>query len=171
MCLHAENNKATVAEKDLICFKVTHIVTEKRICRRERIKGGMLTHYEYVSLEYPEFTSLWYDFTYKYGKTYECDKFKNRSLLYEITHGFHSWRDSCFNTAKMSCIGSNNEVILKCIIPKGTKYYYDRSHYCSQKIRVIGWKRPGERKWHTYDKASNCNIFEKIRDYFKEIMF
>lgn len=95
------------------------------------------------------------------GKTY-CDKqFKGKVSL-PVMHGFIVRTNPLdvadkvreFNKAGFGSPFPN--VMVKCVIPAGSKYYFGTPHgdklfsaLCTEKIKVLAWKKEGEHKWHT----------------------
>lgn len=162
MCLNSKDKECKVAKETITCYKV--------VMKVER--DGM-----------PALVSTIYDFLYKIGESYEigegeyfplkghpCTNFgakgKEKGYSTTLNHGFHSYKrlkdakDSCtYNCAyaplPLDWRNFLGEVILKCEIPKGARYWtgnqrwYDDKYaeYCSDQIRVVAWKLRDEKTW------------------------
>lgn len=160
MCLRTNENHHEVADAPITCYKTASVIIQKpseHIVQR--------------------FKSIFRSFEYELGVLYsleETDSFVLNNpieggMLY-INVGFHSF--ATLAQAKEDCLeyGKDRiesfltvqhlpnpymEVILKCEIPKGAKYWVgnkDITHknfmeYCSNKIKVVGWKFNGEKNW------------------------
>ena len=106
------------ADKDIICYKVTD---------NNKIKEN-------------NFISIVKEFKYKYDTLYILDtpleieliKHSEKKTEYNIEKGFHSY--SNYNNAS----GWIECSIIKCIIPKGSTYYFNpvRQEYVSDKIKI-----------------------------------
>lgn len=118
MCLHIEENqKAEIATEDIICYKA---ITEK-------FDNDLYTFYQQAKI--------------KIGKTYRS-KF-TIDFLGEIEKGLHSL--TTLEIAKEFIINKfliHKAHIVKCIIPKGSKYYLghfyvDNDSYASNKLKYV----------------------------------
>lgn len=140
MCLFTRLGEARTADKDITCYKVVHPGD------RWKMPSNV-------------FKSVVMDFQYKLGVTYEEPKFKTTPVFDEnsaggfVYKGFHSYRKlsvATYWTSKWN-------VILKCVIPAGSKYYYDpdKNQYCSNKLKVIAWRQPfmKPRVWSTEQRT------------------
>lgn len=129
MCLYTTQPKSLIAKKDITCYKVVH----------PHIKA-FLSEYRF--------------FEYKIGRTYRLYTGvkqwapDNYGYMYS---GFHS-----FTTLKNALeYGGKRMVLLKCVIPKGSRYYVGDfgngscTQYCSNRIRVVAWKPMWRGKWST----------------------
>jgi hypothetical protein len=139
MCFYKSKTKGftrvKIAEKNIVCYKV---------CNRKK-KNTI--------------KSIYRDFLYTQGKTYEVEKFGG--FWYDvrlINVGLHSY--STFEEAVNYREGSRDERVCKFIIPKGTKYYEnpDRLEYVSLRIKFVEvlvlktYKEDVKRKNHTRQK-------------------
>lgn len=126
MCLYAGNNKMCIADKSITCYKV---MIKYQNC--------------------PNLYSYVYGYSYLSGKAYSEPQFRERTSEF-VRYGFHSYQKQ--NTARLLSNNSSVLVIVKCEIPKGARYYISASteaaEYCSDKIRIIGWKRYNEKTFH-----------------------
>lgn len=160
MCLVTNENHYKVADTPITCYKTTSIILQKP---------------SHALMQ--RFRSSFYGFEYELGVLYslkETDDFILNNplvggMLY-VNVGFHSF--ATLAQAKEDCLeydkeyiksfltlqylpNSYTEVILKCEIPEGAKYWTgnkDIDHknfmeYCSNKIKVVGWKFKGEKNW------------------------
>jgi hypothetical protein len=120
---------AKEAEENIVCYKIVE-------------RSVDLNTFVYKSVAYK---SVWYDFIYKIGSRYHERSFSACSTegttSHEVSCGFHSYA-----TLRVPAIRfsegwySDNYVVLKCIIPKGTLYFVSddfHTEYCSQDIMVI----------------------------------
>lgn len=123
MCLRTTQRRADTAKNKIVCYKVARLLDEK-----------------------PTFVSMFMNFRYKSGGMPRREKnFRCISRNSAVYHGFHSY------TAMRHAYRMANwyDVILKCEIPPGSRYYTsaDGCEYCSNRIKVIAWRRKDKRKW------------------------
>jgi len=98
-----------IARKDIICYKNV---------------------YSDLMSQYQEFQ---YEYNIKYPKI-KLFKIENFTALFDIYEGYHSYIK--YNYAEYLCI-HNNLIIIKCIIPKGSRYYMNTYEYVSNQIILI----------------------------------
>ncbi len=122
MCLYSKTTDSQTADRDITCYK----------------------------LVYPEnmdhkFRSQFQEFPYELGRTYQEIYFRKVNLTRHVYEGFHSYR-TIKEAVSHSCL---NMVMIKCVIPKGSRYYVsdDGDQYCSDKIRVVAWRGVWRGKW------------------------
>lgn len=145
MCLTTESKRCTVANKPIPCYKVVW---------KKPSKDG----------EPPLFTSEYFGFVYETGEEYCVKPIRDfvterpeGRRSFSIGAGFHSYarlKDALDNRQDGLPWG---QVILRCEIPAGARYWRgNKSHldyryveYCSDRIRVVGWKFHNEAKWRT----------------------
>lgn len=126
MCfyIHSEYKKIKVADKDIPCWKI-------------------------FTKSLPGFVnSLYEGFPYERGALYyENNMHKEKGFFYEsdvIYIGLHSF--STLAKARViygiSFTLTRNKIIIRCVIPKGSKYYYnpDRREYVSDHL-LIGTRK------------------------------
>lgn len=148
MCLYTKQHKPDVAKKTIICYKAV---------RYQKVKDAVTY-----------FFSEFYGFCYEIGKEYIVKKGKEISFPddesylpkeknHSILYGFHSY--ARLKDAIGTIDYSNYEVILKCEIPAGAKYWTgnidmyeegDRNYkeYCSERIKVVAWRYKKDSKWN-----------------------
>lgn len=118
MCftVHPKHKRAKVAKEDIICYK---------------------TFYKWhLDKKKTEVKSQWRGFVYKLGWLYELDGYMVvRKPWNEITVGLHSY------ILKPEHNWADPTIVIKCIIPKGAKYYVNPEYgeYVSDQI-IIGTK-------------------------------
>lgn len=124
MCLYTTQRRADKAKKPITCYKV-------------------VKHWYNI----PVFTSMYQHFEYKPGtlrreKRFKCMPRKSGAVYF----GFHSY--STLRCARSSAL--SKDVILKCEIPVDSRYYTSNTgeEYCSNRIRIIAWRKASEKKWH-----------------------
>lgn len=141
MCLYTNQTKPLIAKKDITCYKVVY--------------------YPYEADK--QFRSEFRFFEYRIGHTYRLRTGVKQWLPNDAGYlysGFHS-----FTTLKHALeYGGKGMVLLKCVIPKGARYYVggfthgmhdalhtdgDSTQYCSNQIRVVAWKPMWRGKWST----------------------
>lgn len=114
------------------------------------------------------FKSLLRRFKYNLGKTYELECFfpeKNKFCHLDVHEGFHSYahakhaNEDCYDVGREDVSDPNlftGEVMLLCEIPVGAKYWIgndclgygkDYAEYCSNALKVVGWKMKYEKNW------------------------
>ena len=119
MCLtNLTTKKPLIAEKDIICWKV-------------------------VIIENEEILSSYKNFKYTFNELFEEELMKKSNG--DISKGFHSFKTKKDAKWESTLWGDDsNEVVVKCIIPKGAKYYEglfgkDKA-YASNSIKLIKLK-------------------------------
>ena len=145
MCLITKLESAIRADRDMVCYKV--------VSPGER--GGKEPN-QFIAL-------VMNNFTYMLGETYKEKKFKPYPDTYifncrAVQQGFHSFA----TYADVRRSGGVNTIWLKCIIPAGSLYFYDKHcstdttpwHYCSDTIKVIAWKSP-RGKWSRAERTAD----------------
>lgn len=117
MCLQTTWKKPKIAEKDIICYKEMIRLGDKE----NVVFGAYFIEFNYVPNKLYKTTMKKSDDSGSYDTV--AGYLKNKYLeegytLYNIGQGFHS-------TKKASRISlcTSNSVIVRCIIPKGAKYY------------------------------------------------
>jgi hypothetical protein len=113
MCFETTKSaKAKIADKDIECWKAVEIVNGQVIsaCQNYLYKKGIAQP------------------TVQIEKSFMWDE-------YEISYGYHSCRT--LKEANTWLIGTNGLSIHKFIIPKGTRYYSNRTEYVSETIILI----------------------------------
>ena len=107
--------KPYIASRDIRCYKVMN-----------RIGGNL--------------TSLFLAFPYKEGVVYrrpfKIKLIKPRRFGDIINVGYHSYRTK--KRAKNHCDYLHNEVVVSCIIPKGTLFFKNKFEYVSNGIKIEG---------------------------------
>ena len=98
MCfsIHPDHPDKKIAKRDITCYKILQNISGELF---SRLRG----------------------FEYKLNKLYKTKI--DEPQLGEINRGFHSNSNKHFLKRQRSCIISSKNV--KCIIPKGSEYYYD----------------------------------------------
>lgn len=113
-----------------MCFFIDEKHPNKKIAKKD------ITCYKILSKSW---NSYYRNFKYELDTIYECPS----SLFIEksgpsdiITLGFHSYSNK---KEAIGVCGDRFAIIVKCIIPKGTEYYYNSKYkeYVSNKIKVI----------------------------------
>ena len=152
MCLFTgqlNGNKAIRAWRRIVCYKTA------RICGYDEDGNPILC-------------SLYFNFMYRIKHKYICDNFEKEVEYNCVTYGFHSF--STFNDAASDC--DSEQVIVKCVIPAGSLMYvsFDEKEYCSNKIKVLGWKRRDQYDWNpVWKNWHSPNEPGKIGKFFKEL--
>lgn len=129
MCLATTKATAKVAEKDIVCYKIME----------HRGRGRRFGTYR----------SFFRNFPYCLGTTYQENRFVDNvsatysyfTKQYSVNYGFHSYWDPVHPT--------HSETLVKCIIPKGSKYFIGVGNpgsrqYCSDKIKIMAEWYNGE---------------------------
>lgn len=130
MCLYSDTNEIKIAKNDIVCYKVIQNIKD--------VNPSVLEYKTYFidldkfncDFEDVYYVTPFYTCPVIFGKVYheelfeqtvrEIFSFKPEKSLYTEFNGnmFHSYmdKDSC------SCIEVEGAIIVKCIIPKGSKY-------------------------------------------------
>ena len=127
MCLHVKTTKPSIAEEDIICYKVIEYspIDKQYVTpfRNYPMKTGDILHDR---------------------KDWEFDIVEFRTGFFVEAGGFHTYgakEDAIF----FARVLSSSTIVVKCIIPKGTEYfrgcttlddYYVRS-YASKDLKLI----------------------------------
>lgn len=145
MCLTTRMKKCLVADKPIRCYKIV-------------AKSG------------DSFMSPLHKFKYKLGKTYKLGASsifpeKNNFCCLDVHEGFHSYahakyaNEDCYDVNREDVLDPHSfigEVMLLCEIPVGARYWIGNDHlgygkdyaeYCSDSLKVIGWKIKYEKNW------------------------
>ena len=120
MCLYSKTKKPLVAKKNLICYK--------RVINLSTKPGTILTPFQGVELSCNSLIFGKGDSTVLYSKI---------DNLYHVNGGyFHAYQD--YKTAIRNILFIDGSYIVKCIIPKGAKFYLGMDgDICASKI-IIG---------------------------------
>jgi len=136
MCFYVNSevqSRVKIAKEDIICFKEVVPISEKT--------GKQISSKSTKSFRSAMYSNIWrrnkesLPVIYKLGKTYnakDCEgkdikNLKNKNGT--ICEGFH---------ADLNCYYLDN---IKCVIPKGTKYYKNSSQLVAMKIKFIKWHK------------------------------
>lgn len=124
MCLHSNQSKPFTAEKDITCYKIVNPANMDGAFRSEFREFKYYLGDKYVEKDFP-------------GTVYSCTVHK----------GFHSYR----TIAVAQFHASTPYVLIKCVIPKGSRYYesYTKEEYCSDTLIPVAWKPLRSGKWST----------------------
>lgn len=117
MCLLTNNTHKYIAEKDIVCYKIVNLRDNKII-------------------------SYWYDFIYELNRKYTTQVlqpiFTKKGNIC-IKKGFHSYRN--LGIAKdyiyYDMFSLLPEIIVKCIVPKGSEYYINSKEMVSNQIIIV----------------------------------
>lgn len=112
------------ANRDIVCYKVLNNDCTSEVMRFKyrlnKVYKGPLIPIKTVGTE---------------DTYFDKDKIIIKLLVGVLVHrGFHSYRT--LSIAK-SFKDYNNEMLVKCVIPKGSKYYESEEQYVSNSIRII----------------------------------
>ena len=146
MCLYSKSKTYKIAEKDITCYKVMLIETSSWV------------------LNSP-YRNMCYFLDVKYQEDYfNTDKASVDGETWILFRGFHSYINlsDALSYARNfnSCVTAQNFVVVKCIIPKGARYYEGSSYevfsddkeYCADQIKAVAWAAPispgGHTRWH-----------------------
>ena len=124
MCLHTSQTKPFTAEKDITCYKVVNPANMDGMFRCEFRFFEYSLGVKYIEKEFSE-------------TVYSCTVHK----------GFHSYR----TIAVAQFHASTPYVLIKCVIPKGSRYYesYSGDQYCSDTLIPVAWKPLWKCEWKT----------------------
>lgn len=136
MCLYTIWNKPRIAVRDMECYKVVLMPDFNR------------TYVNRLANNPRGFKSIHYQHDWYIGSTYKEERFQDKPDGFAaVNFGFHSYIPLQY--AINGCNYTYRKAVLKCIIPKGTRYYRSEgcTEYCSEMIKVVGWRYFDERKW------------------------
>lgn len=122
MCLCTNQIAPSVACKDITCYKVVNPANMDGV-----------------------FRSAFQEFKYSLRVKYVEKKFTGIVRSHAVREGFHSYRT--INVAQR--YASAPYVLIKCVIPKGSRYYrsYSEEQYCSDTLIPVAWKPLWNGKW------------------------
>lgn len=123
MCLCTTQVTPSVACKDIICYKVVNPANMDGV-----------------------FRSMFQEFRYSLGVKYVEKKFTGIVRAHNVREGFHSYRTI---SVAQNHRGYAPYVLIKCVIPKGSRYYesYTGAEYCSDTLIPVAWKPLRSGKW------------------------
>jgi hypothetical protein len=133
MCLYTQQKTAEIAQKNITVYKTVYITEQP-----ELIISSVLKFFRYeIGLSYKE--PRWDDRSKPFMP----------SLHKMVNYGFHSYVK--YWDAFRIC--GTNKAVLKCVIPKGTKYFLGEDgtgdrNYCSEELRVVAYKLNGLGDWY-----------------------
>ena len=131
MCLYSYTDKPKKAMHPIVCYKSVSLVSWNNR------KDG-----------YCRFESAFKHFTYEGGRSYYEPTFSMCEPYHLISEGFHSHVKQEVAEDEVATEGFGMDVILRCEIPAGAYYYKGGApgyeDYCSDFIRITGWKKAGE---------------------------
>lgn len=149
MCLYVDTKEYSIAEEDITVYKYA----VKRVKILEGDYAGIILHKEnnyYMWWTVFENEILWVSpyresnyLIYKPGTTltdpeFQCiaESYANRG--YCIFHGLHTfaWLKDAILRANTFAEMDGGAGVLKCVIPRGTKYWTDGTEYCSEVLEV-----------------------------------
>ena len=135
MCFYTNENykKILIADKDIVCYKFVKIIEGMSpIKNRQEVSSSKILMRSKVR-----------NFSYCLDRVY-VQKFRKMKRPTEVEYGFHSYiklaRQMRWHTPKaLSTLKSLKPLYVKCIIPEGTKYYYNpsKNQYVSEKIKIV----------------------------------
>lgn len=183
MCLITYQEVPNIALHDIVCWKIVKCIT----------------YANNISI----YTGLYQGSKYKYKKHNKCDKFnKETKYIEEKKYGFHSFVNKedaekeleilkhfhrAFNIPSENFeiyqgLATGNYILKKCIIPRGTIYWYgkwdsDRCHidsYCSKNLIFDEFIDNNAFSFVLYSQLkTNCLedvIFYKAKHIYKKII-
>lgn len=170
MCLYTQQTDAKKAKAPIICYKTARLVTDTETYNMHTAHPVEDAD---CSMLDPVLRSMYYRFQYRLNQPYRCKDFKT-SVNNFVNEGFHSYKNEAY--AQKEC-DTRDEVVLKCRIPRGAKYFEGDSpssprQYCSDRIEILGWRYRNEEpgKWHF--KGGNAmrtkrGFMDVLRNFFR----
>lgn len=170
MCLYTQDANWNIADRDITCYKVMYVKDRKIFSPFRDMVYVMDLEYKAEGF---------------FETRVETEICKNRFTVipafekaWIMHNGFHSYihLQSAFLVAcdfNDTCM-QKNYILVKCVIPKGTRYCKGSSsntldridEYCSEKIKVVAWShiisRNKHSEWHT-------QLDNKYDDFIKSI--
>ena len=142
MCLKTNRINASVATKNLVCYKIVKKESLGQVLTQTGSKLELATAYKLVP-------SCQYNSKIQYlpGNTYTDTSFKDRLVKdwwsgnKEANQGFHSYKNLKEAESDFS-LYTTGSVLIECCIPKGAKYFPGSNNgtsqgYCSNKLKVV----------------------------------
>jgi len=136
MCLYVKgrygNVRAKVAKKDITVYKIVSARDKHGDSLEGKDRFEKVHHYR----------SEYQDFKYELNETYENDNFPNRCTTgcSMGSEGIHSYSPKSHVLDNSYCYSDStwaSKVVVKCKIPKGTKYYVgEHNCYISQALYI-----------------------------------
>lgn len=153
MCLFSPQYEPGIADKDITCYKLVDMYSDRR-----------------------EFLSEFFNFEYKLGTEYKEKNFQERNHAGGIDRGFHSYSnlkdvefELRYHRHRKRLIPSLNVciqgVVLKCVIPAGARYWFGRNsadsriaELCSDRIKIVAWKYGNDAEWRETSENTEQQI-------------
>jgi len=111
------------------------------IFQRQKIAKEDIECYKYVDLYYGSYQTLFMTQNIIIGETYHSEIYGKlrSSLLFQIDirEGLHSCHTKYDLIQLYICATTPHTKIVKCIIPKGSKYYSSNKEYVSNTLKYI----------------------------------
>lgn len=114
MCLYVKTKEPSIAEKDIVCYKVL----------------------EY-SPYFKKYLTPFRDFSMEIGQTVHCKGpwvFDKEAFIEDVFHpelgagGFHTYKHKA-DAENLAVELTNSAMVIECIIPKGTEYFCGKCDY------------------------------------------
>lgn len=121
MCLQTFETKERIAESDIVCYKILRMLDNGRFATPyvgKKVSNKVLCG---KRLFKPSFFSI--------------KDIRNVSNFKEIRRGYIH----CYASKPNPHYVMSREIVFKCVIPKGTRYWYDEIYgeYAARKIRFV----------------------------------
>lgn len=172
MCftIHDNHKEITKSNEDITCYKVmveyvTQPIIYKSIYQSFEYEQGYIYH---TKIGNPQYSNKLYSVAYLY------DQETHKRKIDSINEGFHSYStfeeaynnlDICpFNFENGPMIKSKS--IVQCIIPKGSKFYYnpDEKQYVSERIKIEQTVKPTKEQEEEFKDKINKKMTEAMKN-------
>lgn len=153
MCLIADTNKCSVAERDIIVYK--YVARRIRITDpgRPKFENPLIKLEELDYKQYYKYDFVWvspyrlmHKLIYNVGETITDANFQSETKridingYYVVEGGLHVYGNELDAIVRASTFvnADGGSGVLKCIIPKGTRYWKDKetSDYCAETLKI-----------------------------------
>jgi hypothetical protein len=149
MCLIADTNKCNVAERDIVVYK--YVARRVRILDpkySEILKQDECEYWRYYKHDFVWVSPyrLIHKLIYNVGETITDANFQSETKriningYYVVEGGLHVYGNELDAIVRASTFvnADGGSGVLKCIIPKGTRYWKDKetSDYCAETLKI-----------------------------------
>lgn len=130
MCfiIDKKHKKEKIASKNIICYKILEM-------KNIKIKGIFSSPYQKFIYNFKEKTH----YIANTNKLLKIDNqdYNNNIIIYNGLHSYSTIKNAELHKNNLSLIYDDKVEIFECIIPKGTKYYYnsERKEYVSLELK------------------------------------
>lgn len=167
MCMYADPGSMKTAEDSIKCYKIVYgHCDDGKVYFQSQF---MNFHYELGESHALIDQEALEEFLTPKGNSYTLTTLRQfeepvRRTVSKVTlnKGFHSYKN--LKDAQMCVVENTPMVLLECEIPKGACYWEgddtgtheEKKFYCSNALKITGWKFADDKEWRTSDCMPRC---------------